>query len=601
MHYQIIPHDPFAHLFRVKCVIDNPNPDGQIVSLPSWIPGSYMLREFAKNIVSLRASSAGQEVAVEKQDKSTWQCAPCQATLEIEYDVYAWDLSVRSAHLDQTHAYFNGTSVFLQVHGKESESYTVEILPPPDSVAADWSVATSLSLDGAELWGFGQYKADDYDDLIDHPVEIGHFDVLSFEAGGVPHDLVLSGHYRADTARIVQDVKKICDTHVEMFGKLPPMARYLFLVWIVGDGYGGLEHRSSTSLLVSRADLPKPGEAEVSDSYRQFLGLCSHEYFHTWNVKRIKPEAFMPYRLNAESYTQQLWAFEGITSYYDDLGLVRSACVDAATYLKALAETTTRVLRGRGRFKQTVAESSFDAWTKFYRQDENAPNAIVSYYTKGSLIALALDLHIREQTNGEQSLDDLMRQLWREYGEPAIGVPEKRIEQMASVLAGVDLTNFFIRYLYGLEDPPLEDLLSSVGVEYFIRPAASVDDKGGTPTEKALETLAVRPDLGLRHKVDNGALRVSHVFEEGAAIQSGIAAGDILIALDGVKLTSANITELLSRYAVGEQVNIHLFRGDLLLVVETVLQSPPADTVELRLMESPSPDQLARRQAWLGQ
>ncbi len=597
MFYQITPTDPGAHIFRVKCVVDSPCVAGQRFSLPCWIPGSYMLREFAKNIVSISAISKGKSVAMSKLDKSSWQCEPCDGPLEIEYKVYAWDLSVRTAHFDQTHAYFNGTSLFIKIEGQEAFPVIVQLSPPEMNVGNGWRVATSLPRDGADLWGFGQYQAANYDDLIDHPVEIGEFDILNFESGGIAHDVVLSGKHYADTDRIVADLKKICDVHITMFGELPPIDRYLFLVWVVGDGYGGLEHRASTSLLVSRSDLPKKGVAKVGDSYRGFLGLCSHEYFHTWNIKRIKPEVFMPYQLESESYTQQLWAFEGITSYYDDLGLVRSGCINAKEYLQALSETITRVTRGSGRYKQSVAESSFDAWTKFYRQDENAPNAIVSYYTKGSLIALVLDLLIRKTTSGEKSLDDLMRKLWREYGVTAIGVPEKKIEEMATELAGIDLTDFFSRYLYGFEDLPLVEILLDVGVEYIQRPAQSLSDKGGCRSSKSDEELYTRAELGIRGRDENNELKVTHVFDNGAAMKAGIAAGDTLLAIDGTRLTVANLEKTLAMHQVGDRLPVHLFRGDILMTLDVALLAPAKDTAELRLIDGLED----KRKAWLGQ
>lgn len=599
MHYQVSAADPAAHIFLVKCRIEKPDPAGQVFSLPAWIPGSYMVRDFAKNIVCIKASSNGKNVQLVKQDKSTWRADPCIGLLELEYEVYAWDMSVRTAHLDQTHAYFNGTSVFLRIDGQDDKPCTVEILPPPGNVIGNWRVATTLKQIAVNTDGFGSYQAEDYDDLIDHPVEISDFTLESFEAGGVKHDIVFTGKHRADLDRVCADLKKICQTHIDFFGELPPMERYLFLVMVVGEGYGGLEHSSSTSLLVSRTDLPRKGEKEVSDNYRTFLGLCSHEYFHAWNVKRIKPEVFIPYALQAESYTRQLWAFEGITSYYDDLGLVRSGCINPESYLQALAQTMTRVWRARGRFKQSVAESSFDAWTKFYRQDENAPNAIVSYYTKGSLIALALDLTIRLESNGSKSLDDLMQLLWRDYGKQNKGVPEGEIERLATQVSGFDLTDFFQKYLHGTEDPPLAELLESVGVDFILRPAESNSDLGGKKSSLTNDELVARADLGIKTVNEAGNLKLANVFEGGAAMQAGLAAGDTLVALDGLKITASKHEKLLQQYKSGEKVEVHAFRRDELMVFAVKLQGPPMDTIELHLMQDIDQETGARRKSWL--
>ncbi len=599
MHYQITPHNPAAHIFKVKCFIDNPAIDGQVFSLPTWIPGSYMVRDFAKNIVWVKALSNGEPVRLDKIDKSSWRAETCVGPLELEYEVYAWDLSVRSAHLDQNHGYFNGTSVFVRVHGQENLPCIVDIQTPVNSVIGDWRVATTLKLAEAKEYGFGIYAADNYDDLIDHPVEMADFSMASFEVAGVRHEVVLTGRHKADLDRVCVDLKKICQTHIKFFGELPQMEKYLFQIMVVGDGYGGLEHRSSTSLLVSRKDLPLVGNSKVSADYQQFLGLCSHEYFHTWNIKRIKPEVFLPYKLEGESYTRQLWAFEGITSYYDDLGLLRSGCISVQDYLTTLAQTMTRVWRGQGRLKQSVAESSFDAWTKFYRQDENAPNAIVSYYTKGSLIALALDLTIRKLTANKKSLDDLMSLLWQNYGKTGQGVPEGLIERHAEEVSGTDLSEFFQNYLYGTDDPPLADLLQNVGVEFILRPAESGKDKGGKPSQKSSQDLLQRAELGVRVIADKGSLKIANVFDDGAAIKVGLAAGDMLVAIDGLKVAEDNLETLLQQCRPGEVVDVHLFRRDELMVFKLQLQSPALDTIELRLSDEVGDGVIASRKAWL--
>ncbi|MES9938833.1 MAG: peptidase M61, partial [Sedimenticola sp.] len=382
--YQVKPVSPEAHLFEVTLKIAEPDQQGQMLVMPSWILGSYMIRDFAKNLVTLTAQSGGQQVAWEKQDKQSWLFAPCGGELTVTYTIYAWDLSVRSAHLDTTHGYFNGTSLFLRVVGQEQQPCDVELLPPDGDAYVGWRVATTLQENMASYLGFGSYKAANYDELVDHPVEMGTFDYAEFDVAGVPHTIAITGRHDADMERLCSDLEVLCNSHIDMFGQLPEMDRYLFQVMAVGDGYGGLEHRSSTSLICKRTDLPKRGEEKVTKGYRQFLGLASHEYFHLWNVKRIRPEAFRTADLSKEVHTRLLWAFEGITSYYDDLSLIRTGRIEAESYLELLAQVITRVQRGSGRRKQSLSDSSFDAWTKFYKQDENAPNAIVSYYAKGA-------------------------------------------------------------------------------------------------------------------------------------------------------------------------------------------------------------------------
>src|SRR5450830_758378 len=343
--YSIAVLDLAGHMFKVILTVKSPAAIGQVLSLPAWIPGSYMIREFSRNIVSIRAESEGKAVALSKLDKHSWQAAPCQGALTVEYDVYAWDLSVRAAHLDQNHGFFNGTSVFLRVLGQEAEPHEVHIVQPKDAACKTWRVATTLPELKAKRYGFGSYQAANYDELIDHPVEMGDFALATFKAHGVPHDIVVTGKVpNLDLPRLCRDLKAICETQIAFFEpktKKAPMDRYVFMTMAVGDGSGGLERRASTQLIRARADLPTTASnsTAIGDGYLKFLGLCSHGYVHTWNVKRIKPAAFAPYNLQAESYSPLLWLFEGFTSYYDDLMLVRAGLIDEAAYFKLLGKT----------------------------------------------------------------------------------------------------------------------------------------------------------------------------------------------------------------------------------------------------------------------
>ncbi len=472
IRYQIAPINPHAHLFEVRCTVDDPDPAGQRFRLPVWIPGSYLIREFARQFIHLRAESAGNAVAIVKEGKDVWRLAPANVPVTVIAQVYAYDVSVRTAYVDGSRAYFNGPSVFLCPEGREHAPCTVDILPPAGDEFAHWRVATTLTPDGAPPHGFGRYRADGYDELIDHPVEMSDFALAAFAAGGVRHEIAITGRQEADLERLARDLNRVCQWHIDLFGGAPqssaPFDRYLFQVTAVGDGYGGLEHRTSTSLLCRRDELPVRGRAEINDRYLHLLGLASHEYFHAWNVKRIKPAAFTPYDLARENYTRQLWAFEGITSYYDDLALVRSGLIDEARYLELLGRTITNVLRTPGRHRQSIADSSFDAWIKFYRQDENSPNAVISYYAKGSLVALALDLTLRK--DGRTTLDAVMRALWERYGRVGVGVPGRwhRAKSSASWRA-CDMRDFFERYVDGTDDPPLDALLDAFGVEWHVR------------------------------------------------------------------------------------------------------------------------------------
>jgi predicted metalloprotease with PDZ domain len=591
IHYTITPKDLAAHLFEVVLTVERPAEDGQVLSLPAWIPGSYMIREFARNIVRIRAESGGKKVSLKKVDKHTWRAAPCDGQLTLTYEVYAWDLSVRAAHLDQTHGFFNGTSVFLAIQGQENLPHIVDIRRPEGDEYKAWRVATALPELKAKRYGFGTYIAANYDELIDHPVEMGTFDLATFKAHGVPHDIIITGRVpNLDMARIAADLQKICETQIALFEpktKRAPMQRYVFMTMAVGDGYGGLEHRASTALICSRADLPVKGQETMSEGYRTYLGLCSHEYFHTWNVKRIKPAAFAPYDLRTEGYTSLLWLFEGFTSYYDDLALVRSGVIDEAAYFKLVAKTVNGVLRGSGRTKQSVAESSFDAWVKYYRQDENAPNAIVSYYTKGSLIGLALDLTIREQTNGRKSLDDVMRTLWQRYGRDfyegkarGIGVTEQEVEALFDEVTGLKLKRFFDRYVRGTDDLPFDKLFAPFAV--------AVTD----------ERKDAKASLGVRTSKDGNDCKLANVYEGGPAHKAGLSAGDILVAIDGLRATHANLDTLLGRYRAGDKVSIHAFRRDELMDFTVTLSKGDAPQVAFAAESKPAAQARARAR-WL--
>jgi len=559
--YRLALTDPAGHRCTVSLTIPNPTADGQRLSLPAWIPGSYMIRDFARQIETIEASANGTSVALHKLDKDTWQAAPCKGPLEVRYVVYAWDLSVRSAHLDQTHGFFNGTSVFLRAHGHEDAPCLLELAAPTHLGSKDWRVYTSLpraKTGGAKEHGFGRYAAPDYDALIDHPIEMGTPQVASFHAHGALHELVFTGVVPGlDLARIAEDAKRICEAQIALFEPethrapfLDSSDRYVFMTMVTGDGYGGLEHRASTALMTSRADLPVIGKPVQTDGYRNFLGLVSHEYFHTWHVKRIKPAAFAPYDLSRENTSRLLWVFEGFTSYYDDLMVLRAGVIEDADYLRGLAKTIGSVLRAGGRHKQSIAESSFDAWTRYYRQDENSPNAIVSYYTKGALVALGLDLLIRDKTAGIKSLDDVMRLLWQRFGRDFYqgagqGVPEDAMPALILDATGVDVSDFVRRHVDGTEDVPLADMLPQHGIMMTLKPASDL------------------PSLGVRAARQGEDWRLATVFEGSAAHRAGLSAHDVLVAIDGLRVSgSAGLDAHLGRHQVGDLVDVYAFRRD---------------------------------------
>lgn len=604
IRYRIVPVDPNAHHFEVELTIERPAPDGQRVAMAAWTPGSYMIREFARNVVSIEAhcesgprapahrgaSDGARAVRLRKIDKATWQAARCEGPLRIRYRVYAWDLSVRAAHLDSTHGFFNGPGVFLRVVGQEDRPCELRIDRPPGDAFADWRVATTMPSAGAREHAFGAYRARDYAELVDHPVEMGRFLLAAFDAGGARHEIAITGRHDADTKRLCRDLARICSEQIRLFEpgrRRAPFDRYLFQVLALGNGYGGLEHRTSTSLICSRNELPHRAEPrEPSESYRSFLGLASHEYFHLWNVKRIRPAAFVAPDFQNENYTRLLWIFEGFTSYYDDLMLVRSGVIGHEAYFTLLAKTISNVERGPGRRVQSIAESSFDAWIKFYRQDENAPNAIASYYAKGSLVALALDLAIRANSAGRHSLDDVVRTMWQRFGKgaPDDGLDEALFPRLLEESVGMRLDAQIRSWAYGTADLPLAALLRPFGV----RLALDAGDQGPA-------------SLGARVAMRDGQLAIVNAYNGQAAERGGLSAGDAIVAVDALRVDESALKALLARRRPGDRIRVHAFRRDELIEREIELDRPPATEAKLSVEARAGAAARRLRAGWLGE
>ena len=522
IHYHIEPSDLHAHIFRITLTIARPA-SRQEVSLPVWIPGSYLVREFSKNLQGLEARQGKQTLQLTQCDKHRWQ-ADCDTRkpLVLAYAVCAYDTSVRTAWLDASRGFFNGTSLCLRVEGQEKRKHTLDIASTP--ATTDWSVATGLTPVKTDKNGFGLYAAANYDELVDCPVEMGSFWTGRFTACGVPHRFVVAGAAPSfDGKRLLEDTRKICEAAIRFWhgdGHKPPFKNYLFMLNAVGDGYGGLEHRNSTALICGRRDLPRSGETRPQEGYTTLLGLISHEYFHTWNVKRLRPSEFTGYDYTRENYTEMLWFFEGFTSYYDDLLLRRAGLIDDASYLKLITKTVNQVLQTPGRTVQTVAQASFDAWVKYYRQDENTPNATVSYYTKGSLVALCLDLALRRE--GHTTLDDVMRALWqRSAGGP---MSEADLRAVLRELGGRAFDEELDQWVHSTAELPLAQLLAGQGVAL----------KAEKPQ------LAQR--LGLR-VAENHSVHIKTVLRGSAAERAGMNAGDEWLGVE-VKGQSWRITKL---------------------------------------------------------
>jgi predicted metalloprotease with PDZ domain len=592
-HYRIWIEDPRSHRFEVALTLaatDTPT----TLSLPAWIPGSYLIRDFAKHLHEVRCD----KVELKQIDKQTWTLAPHNTTCEVRYVVHAFDRSVRTAYLDHLRGFFNGSSLFLQV--EHAHAYSIEIAKSSDPSCADWSLATSLNPVEVDARGFGHYLADDYLDLIDHPVEMGALLRRSFIAANHPHELVLSGaHADTDIERICTDLAAICEAEVALWGELPLQRPYVFLTALSKDGYGGLEHTHSCALLFKRDGLPRKGEAELSDDYRDFLALCAHEYFHLWNIKRLKPSELSPPDLSREVWTRQLWLFEGITSYYDELLLLRSQRIDASSYLEMLARALTRYQRTPGRLQQDLETSSLEAWTKFYQQEAHSPNYIVSYYLKGAIVALLLDLHLGQ--NSQVTLDDVLQGVWLRYGKDPNGLPEGAWEQIASEVSGIDLSAFFDQAVRSTDELDVLSALHSVGVQTRLRPTSSSKDRGGRWSDAT--PAAPKSWLGVRWSERNGKSVAQYVQLGSPAQRAGIATGDELFALNDQKISADHLEAELKRCAPGA-MQLSVFREDQLLHLHAVTETPPLDTWDLGIdpvLDKENPTAANYRRAWLGE
>lgn len=609
IEFRVEVADVHSHRFLVTMRVAKPAAH-QRLRLPAWIPGSYLIREFVRHLSPLSAEQGGQARPVMQMDKATWEIATeGRGALTVRYEVYAFDTSVRAAFLDAQRGFFNGTSVFLQAEGFEDQPQRVTLAGLPRG----WQVATALPALKVNAQGVGVYEAPDHDALIDHPVEMGTFWRGEFTVRGVRHEFVVSGASAdLDGERLLADTRRICEAQILFWQgrRKPDFDHYVFMLNAVEDGYGGLEHRQSTALICARKDLPRQGRPVPTDAYTTLLGLISHEYFHTWNVKRLKPTAFAPYDLTTENHTRMLWFFEGFTSYYDDQFLLRTGLIDGPTYLKLVTKAINQVRTTPGRFSHSVGQASFDAWTRYYRPDENTANATVSYYTKGALVGLALDLSLRllpVTEAGQPSLDGVMKALWA-LRRP---ITEADVAQALSDVAGrppstdalknadaaADSWQALLhRWTEGCDELPLPRLLAAHGVQWLSK-AAPLPQR-----------------LGVRLSEAQGVLKVQAVMRGGLAEAAGLSAGDECLALDGWRLR--RIDDLVQWHDAARAQALLVCRDQRLLTLTLKALGAPvaakasdaplcaADVVGLALADvsaaSGGADTATRRESWLG-
>lgn len=588
VRYQLELLDFVSHYYRVTLDVTPCSDEPMRLSLPSWIPGSYMVRDFARNLQALQVVSQRGELAWQQLDKQTWQVEHGGSPFQLSYLVYAYDLSVRANYFNDEIAVVNPAACCLEV--PNSGGLSLHLLP--GSAPAHWRVATGLPrAAGTAMLGFGEYVVKDYAQLIDCPLLIGDVALRSFPVAGVMHHHAVVGAWHADFDRMAGDLSQICHAQKQVFGELPfDLTEYWFLTWVVDKGYGGLEHRNSTLLLCNRFDLPNPRAPEqLTDEYVTFLGLCSHEYFHTWWVKRARPKALSTYALAAEQYTDQLWLYEGFTSYFDDLALVRCGLIDQTRYLTLLSETISRVERASNQHRQSLRSSSFNAWTMYYKQDENAQNAVTNYYAKGSLVALCLEAQLQQRG---LSLTGFMQACWQAYGRDETGSDWAVLkETLDSYCGDTSVPTLLWCWIDEAKPLPLSESLALLGINLTSRVANNHQDVSGA------KTFVVEPRaFGAWYDFKTEGMQIIAVAEQSAAKRAGLMAGDLVIAAQGLKLTEASWREVLQRSSADAPIELHLFRQQRLVHVtlpaETatktvaMLQAIPEHPITLQWLSS---------------
>lgn len=578
-----------AHFFEITITMSQASPR-QRLSMPTWTPGSYLMREFSQHIVSIDAFEEERPIGINKVSKNCFELANEGRKLVLRYVVYAFDSSIRAAFLDDQQAYFNGTSLFMRPHGFEEASFVVNIEKPKALRCDQWQVATGMDVLDVDAQGFGRYSAKGYEALVDYPFQISTMKRLPFTVGITPHEIVLVGDVRPfDEDRLLRDLQSICKEHIAMFGGKPPFLNYLFIARFEEGGAGGLEHRNSTMLIASPHVLPKQGIVESDPNYRQFLGLCSHEYFHAWNVKRLLPKEFVPFNFDQECYTTMLWLFEGITSYYDDLALLRAEVISLENYLEILSKNYSRLLKIRGRSVQSLAESSFDAWIKFYRQNENSANTTVSYYLKGSFVGLMLDLIIRQRSSGKRSLDDVMLKAFQLHGDGS-GISESEFFALVSDIGDINTDEFSQRYIYGREELPLSELLMDFGVEFSkSSDEFSLDEK-----------TKMGAHVGMKIRLDDhNRAHVSFVEQDGPAMEAGISPHDEIIAVDSIRIDQHTFADVLGSLKPEKSASLLIARKKVVRVLELMPRPLNLTLCKFSAKRNAALSELSLRKSWL--
>lgn len=570
LNYSVAMPQPENHLFEVVLHIQNYSLPVLDLQLPVWTPGSYLVREYAKHLQDFSATAGNKSLNWCKIAKNHWQIEPTAPEITIRYRIFAHELSVRTNHLDATHGYFNGAALFLRIPEFDKQPISVTIVPPHP----DWQVTTPLP----EVAGQDNtFIAADFDTLVDSPFEIGKQQIYQFEALGKAHKLAIwGGKSNIEPERAIADIQKIIAVEAKMFGGLP-YDRYLFLLHLSAHGNGGLEHKYSCSLNYPRFGFRTP------DKYERFMQLVAHEFFHLWNVKRIRPKALEVFDYEQENYTPSLWFSEGTTSYYDLLIPLRAGIYDSKAFLQNLGKEITRYQLTPGRLVQPVSESSWDAWIKLYRPDPNSGNSQISYYLKGEMVSLLLDLLIRQRNQNQRSLDDVMLKMWQQFGQAEIGFTPEQLQEVIEAVAGIDLADFFTKYIDGVEELPFNEYLEPFGLQL---------------TED-FEDEAV-PHLGIKVNTENGREVVKFVETLTPAQIAGIDAGDELLAIDGIRVGAGQLSDRLKDYKPNDSIQVTVFHQEELRNYNVTLATPRPNRYQVKPVKNPTDLQQQNLAAYLG-
>jgi predicted metalloprotease with PDZ domain len=579
IRYFVSMPEPVSHELHVEMQVPA-LPDREVVELvfPAWAPGSYLVRDFVRHVYDLQVSDErGRRVAVERVDKQRFRVRSGGRAVRVRYRVFAFETSVRTSFLDDSHAFFNGTSVFFFVDGELERPCHLEVAP-----RRGWQVSTALTPVR------GGWSAGGYDELADSPVEVGTHRRLTFQEGGARFEVALYGRTNADPDRLTSELRRIVGATGRIFGGFP-FDRYVFIVHALPARGGGLEHARSATLDIAGLSF------EDQKGYHGFAELAAHEFFHAWNVKRIRDRVLGPFDYTRENYTRLLWFHEGFTEYMESLVLIRAGLLSPKDYLDELAESWGKYLARPGRNVTPLSELSYEAWIKLYKPADNHLNRTVSYYEKGKWAALTLDLTMREASGGRRGVAELFRRLWRDFGARHRSLGAEDIRAAAEALAGRSLRSYFARYIDGTEELPVPTLLRRAGIDVVARTAWADE-------EDAVRARRQRGWTGLTFAPGGSAERavVRNVVPRSPAWRAGLTYGDEVIAVDGTRVASGTVARRLADRSPGDRVRVSFFRQDLLRIAILTVGESPDRRWELSLGIGASASARAIRRGWIG-